>query len=163
MLFDASVAERAREVRTSASTLYRRLGRFAEDGMESLFDAPKAKRRGLPPAVRRLIVDLKAEHPAFNLNEIANVVHAAFGREPDVRSVGRVLSGEPLPLIDGEALPALPRNRRPESAPRTSFTWSQPSPTIASWKAMTSGCSPLRPPTRTDRCSSQAPRFAPRG
>jgi putative transposase len=98
VLFDASVAERAEEVGTSASTLYRRLDRFAEEGMESLFDAPAAKRRRLPPAVRRLIVDLKAEYPRFNLNEIANVVRAAFGRKPDVRSVRRVLEEEPVPL-----------------------------------------------------------------
>src|SRR3712207_4074788 len=98
VLFDASVAERAREVGTSVSTLYRRLDRFAEEGMEALFDAPAAKRRRLPPAIRRLVVDLKAEHPAFNLNEIANVVRAAFGTKPDVRSVGRVLEEEPLPL-----------------------------------------------------------------
>ena len=98
MLFDASVAERAAEVGTSASTLYRRLDRFAEEGMESLFDAPAAKRRRLPPAVRRLVVDLKAEYPRFNLNEIANVVRAAFGTKPDVRSIGRVLEEEPMPL-----------------------------------------------------------------
>jgi putative transposase len=98
VLFDASVAERAAEVGTSTSTLYRRLDRFAEEGMESLFDAPAAKRRRLPPSVRRLIVDLKAEYPAFNLNEIANVVGAAFGSKPDVRSVARVLSEEPVPL-----------------------------------------------------------------
>jgi transposase len=98
VLFDASVAERAAEVGTSESTLYRRLDRFAEEGMESLFDAPAAKRRRLPPAVRRLVVDLKAEYPRFNLNEIANVVRAAFGTKPDVRSVARVLEEEPLPL-----------------------------------------------------------------
>jgi putative transposase len=98
VLFDDSVAERAAEVETSASTLYRRLDRFAEDGMESFFDAPTAKRRRLPPAVRRLIVDLKSEYPRFNLNEIANVVRACFGRKPDVRSVQRVLDEEPLPL-----------------------------------------------------------------
>ena len=98
VLFNASVAERAAEVGKSASTLYRRLDRFAEEGMEALFDAPAAKRRRLPPAVRRLIVDLKAEYPAFNLNEIANVVRACFGRKPDYRSVARVLDGEPLPL-----------------------------------------------------------------
>ena len=98
VLFDVSVVERAEEVGTSASTLYRRLDRFAEEGMKSLFDAPAAKRRRLPPSVRRLIVDLKAEYPGFNLNEIANVVGAAFGRKPDVRSVGRVLEGEPMPL-----------------------------------------------------------------
>lgn len=98
VLFDVSVAERAAEVGTSASTLYRRLDRFAEEGMEALFDAPTAKRRRLPPAVRRLIVDLKAEYPRFTLNEIAKVVGAAFGRKPDVRSIERVLEEEPMPL-----------------------------------------------------------------
>jgi len=98
VLFDVSVTERAAEVGTSTSTLYRRLDRFVDEGMESLFGAPPAKRKRLPPAVRRLIVDLKAEYPAFNLNEIANVVRACFGRKPDVRSVGRVLDEEPLPL-----------------------------------------------------------------
>jgi len=98
VLFDVAVAERAQEVGTSASTLYRRLDRFAQKGMESLFDAPTAKRRRLPPAVRRLIVDLKAEYPAFKLNEIANVVRASFGRRPDYRSVARVLEEEPMPL-----------------------------------------------------------------
>ncbi len=98
VLFDVSMAERAAEVGTSASTLYRRLDRFAENGMESLFDAPATKRRRLPPAVRRLIVDLKAEYLRFNLNEIANVVDACFGRKPDIRSIERVLDEEPLPL-----------------------------------------------------------------
>ncbi len=98
VLFDVSVTERAAEVGTSTSTLYRRLDRFGDEGMESLFGAPPAKRKRLPPALRRLIVDLKAEYPAFNLNEIANVVRACFGRKPDVRSVGRVLDEEPLPL-----------------------------------------------------------------
>ena len=98
VLFDASVTERAAVVGTSASTFYRRLDRFAEDGMESLFDAPAPKRRRLPPAIRRLIVDLKAEYPHFNLNEIANIVRACSGRKPDVRSVQRVLDEEPLPL-----------------------------------------------------------------
>ncbi len=41
VLFDASVAERAAEIGTSTSTLYRRRDHFAEDGMESLFDAAK--------------------------------------------------------------------------------------------------------------------------
>jgi putative transposase len=98
VLFDVSVAGRAAEVGVSESTLYRRLGRFEAEGMESLFGSEHARRKNLPPAVRRLIVDLKAEHSAFNLNEIANVVHACFGRKPDVRSVKRVLEEEPVPL-----------------------------------------------------------------
>src|SRR5215204_3272222 len=113
VLFDASITERAAEVGTSTSTLYRRLDHFAEEGMESLFDAPAAKRRRLPPSVRRLIVDLKAEYPAFNLNELANVVGAAFGSKPDVRSVARVLSEEPVPLKIVRNYPPLPRDRRP--------------------------------------------------
>jgi putative transposase len=98
VLFDASVTERAEEVDISASTLYRRLNRFSEEGMESLFDVPTARRKRLPPAVRRLVVDLKAEYPRFNLHEIANVVRTAFGRKPDVRSIERVLEEEPMPL-----------------------------------------------------------------
>ncbi len=98
MLFDVSVAERAEEVGLSQSTLYRRLGGFETEGMESLFASQTAKKRKLPPAVRRLIVDLKAEYPPFNLNEIANIVQACFGRKPDVRSVARVLAEEPVPL-----------------------------------------------------------------
>jgi hypothetical protein len=50
--------------------------------MRALFDAPAAKRRRLPPAVRHLIVDLKAEYPAFSPNEIANVVRAASAGSP---------------------------------------------------------------------------------
>ncbi len=87
VLFDVAVAERAAEVGTSASTLYRRVDRFSKEGMESLFDTPTATRHRLPPAIRRLVVDLKAEYPAFRLNEIANIVHACFGRRPDYRSV----------------------------------------------------------------------------
>ena len=98
VLFDVAVAERAQEVATSESTLYRRLDRFSTAGMESLFDAPTAARSRLPLAIRRLVVDLKAEYPAFRLNEIANIVHACFGRRPDYRSVARVLEEEPVPL-----------------------------------------------------------------
>ena len=98
VLFDVSVAERAEEVGLSQSTLYRKLGGFEAEGMESLFASQTARQRKLPPAIRRLIVDLKAEHPPFNLNEIANVIRACFGRKPDVRSVGRVLAEEPVPL-----------------------------------------------------------------
>ena len=39
------------------------MDRFEAEGMESLFDTSTAKRRELPPAMRRLIVDLKAILP----------------------------------------------------------------------------------------------------
>jgi hypothetical protein len=66
--------------------------------MPGLFTTETAQRRKLLPNVRRLIVDLKAEYPPFNLNEIANVTRACFGRNIDVRSVRRVLDEEPMPL-----------------------------------------------------------------
>jgi Helix-turn-helix domain len=61
VLFGESVAERASQVGTSASTLYRRVDRFESEGIESLFNTKKAKKRRLPPALRRLIVNLKGE------------------------------------------------------------------------------------------------------
>ncbi len=66
--------------------------------MESLFDAEKARCRRLPPSMMRLIVDLKAEYPGFNANEIANPVYVRFGRRPYRKTVRRVLEQEPIPL-----------------------------------------------------------------
>ena len=40
--------------------------------MESLFGSEHARHKRPPPAMRRLVVDLKAEYPGFNPNEIAN-------------------------------------------------------------------------------------------
>ncbi len=98
VLFGDPVAERAEQTGVSESTLRRRIKRFEASGIEGLFAADTARRRKLPPNIRRLIVDLKAESPPFNLNEIANIVHACFGRKPDVRSVQRVLEGAAMPL-----------------------------------------------------------------
>ncbi len=66
--------------------------------MESLFGSEHARRKKLPPAIRRLVVDLKAEYPRFNLNEIANAVYVRFGRRPDHKTVRRILEEEPIPL-----------------------------------------------------------------
>jgi putative transposase len=75
----------------------RSVARF-EEGMESLFGAEAARRRRLPPAMRRLVVDLKAEYPGFNPNEIANAAYVRFGRRPDRKTVRKVLEDEPIPL-----------------------------------------------------------------
>lgn len=69
VLFGEPVPERSTRTGTSERTLYRRVAGFEEDGMRSLFGSPPTKRRVLPRSIRRLIVDLKAEHP--QLNEIA--------------------------------------------------------------------------------------------
>lgn len=98
VLFDVSVAERAREVGISTATLYRRLNRFEEVGVESLFDAEKAKRRRLPPSIVSMILSLKGEYPAFNTNEIANIIYILFGRRLDVRTVKAVLDENPIPI-----------------------------------------------------------------
>jgi putative transposase len=97
VLFGEPVPARAVETGTSERTLYRRIAAFRDGGMESLFGSPKAKRRVLPPAIRRKIVDLKAEHPPLNLEEIANICGALFGRRPDGHTVKAVLEESAIP------------------------------------------------------------------
>ncbi len=98
VLFGEPVSERAAETGVSERTLYRRIAGFEEAGMESLFGSRPAKRRILPPSVRRLIVDLKAEHPALNLNEIAGICYVRSGRRPHLATVRAILDEEPLPI-----------------------------------------------------------------
>ncbi len=98
VLFGEPVAERALGTGTSKRTLQRRVSGFEREGMGSLFGSSPAKRRVLPSSLRRLILDLKAEHPALNNNEISNICYVFSGRRPDVRTVGSVLHEEPLPL-----------------------------------------------------------------
>jgi putative transposase len=99
VLFCSPAAERAGETCTASErTLQRRAARFDADGMESLFGSGHARRKKLPPAIRRLVVDLKAEYPRFNLNEIANAVYVRSGRRPDHKTVRRILEEDPIPL-----------------------------------------------------------------
>jgi putative transposase len=51
----------------------------------------------LPPAICRAIVDLKAEHPPLNLEEIANICQTLFGRRPDGHTVKAVLEESAIP------------------------------------------------------------------
>jgi hypothetical protein len=98
-LFRVPAAERAVETgAASERTLQRRLARFYAEGMESLFGSEHARRKKLPPAMRRLVVDLKAEFPRFNLNEISGAVYVRFGRRPDHKTIRRILEEEPIPL-----------------------------------------------------------------
>ncbi len=99
VLFGAPADKRSQETGVSSGrTLRRRAARFDAEGMDSLFGSEAGRRRRLPPAMRRLIVDLKAEHPGFNPNEIARVCYVRFGRRPARKTVKRVLAEEPLPL-----------------------------------------------------------------
>ena len=102
VLFGNSVAERAKETGTPERTMYRRIERFEKDGMVSLFAtdpaAARAKRRGLEPHIRRMVVELKAEHPKLNDNEISNIVYVRTGRRLGKHTPGRVLAEEVVPL-----------------------------------------------------------------
>src|SRR5215211_3780633 len=100
VLFGSPASQSAKETgAASERSLQRRAARFEAEGMESLFGSEAAKKRKrLPPSVRRLIVDLKAEHPALNPNEIAAICYVRFGRRPDRKTVKRVLAEEPVPL-----------------------------------------------------------------
>ncbi len=80
MLFGSSVAERVRVTGTPERTMYRKVERFENEGPKGLFSDEGAKRQLLPRAIRRMIVDLKAEHPALNNNEIRNIVYVRTGR-----------------------------------------------------------------------------------
>jgi len=117
VLFGSPAAERAGETgAASERTLQRRARRFEAEGVESLFGSDRAGHRQLPPALRRRIVDLKAEYPGFNLNEIANVCYVLFGRRPDHKTVRRVLAEEPVPLRMGRRFP--PYHEIPERRER---------------------------------------------
>jgi putative transposase len=98
VLFGSSVAERAIEIEAAERTLYRRMDRFETEEMESLFDSETARHRKLLPTIRRLIVDLKAEHPRLSLGEIASICYVGFGRRPSKHTVKRILEEEPMPL-----------------------------------------------------------------
>src|SRR5438270_750823 len=72
--------------------------------MASLFpkdssERPEDKSRNLPPDMRQLIVDLKAEHPDFRSHEIATICFLRFGRKPSHHTVQRVLADGPRPSI----------------------------------------------------------------
>jgi hypothetical protein len=80
VLSGGSAAERAAETgAASERTLQRKIARFEVEGMESLFGSEPKRHRRLPPSTRRLIVDLKAEYPSFNLNEVSAIATRAFG------------------------------------------------------------------------------------
>ena len=79
----------AKREATTESTLRRKIDGFRTNGMESLSSTEKARRKQLPPTIRRLIVDLKGEYHAFNTNEIANIVHVVHACPGERRTCAR--------------------------------------------------------------------------
>ena len=75
VLFDVSVAERAEE---NGFRRARCTGGLAASRSNGWSASETARKRKVPSSVRRLIADLEAEYPPFNLNEIANVVQVGL-------------------------------------------------------------------------------------
>ncbi len=99
LLFDSSVAERARQTGTSQTTLRRRITGFESEGMRSLFETEQVEYRStLDPEVRRLILDLKTEYHPMRDNEIATICYVRTGERPHGRTVRRTLEGNPTSI-----------------------------------------------------------------
>lgn len=101
VLFGQPSSERAKETGAAERSLRRKAKRFDEEGMVSLLaeEAPSSPqdRRLLPPHLRQLIVDLRAEHPAFRPGEIAQICFIASGRRPSPHTIQHVLATGPAP------------------------------------------------------------------
>jgi putative transposase len=100
VLFGFTPAERAQQTGISASTIYRKATRFEQLGIRGFLEpepeAPDSKRL-LPQAIRRAIVQLKAEYPAFRPNELATICEVRFKRRPSSHTIKKILATEPAP------------------------------------------------------------------
>ncbi len=106
VLFGRSPAQRAVEIGIPARTLYRRAARFDAEGLTSLFPPPTVeKHRRLPVPIRRAIIALKAEYPAFRANEIAGSCETRFGQRPSPHTVKRILAEEVPPTRAARRFP----------------------------------------------------------
>jgi transposase len=109
VLFGETAAERARETGTSERTLYHQARLFEQEGMASLFHKKRASSteagRSLPPEMRQLIVNLKAEHPGFRPHELATICFLRFERRPSDHTVKRILADGPKPTVTGRRYP----------------------------------------------------------
>src|SRR5215207_834454 len=100
VVFGAPPVERAEEAGVSAQTIYRRVERFDQLGMQSLFEAePVEDKRALPVAIRQAIVQLEAEYPPFRPNELATICEVRFERRPSSHTIQKILATEP-PLAE---------------------------------------------------------------
>jgi putative transposase len=109
VLFGETAAERAKETGASERTLYYQVSQFEQHGMASLFSKERSPspdtERSLPPQMRQLIVDLKAEHPGFRPHEIATICFLRYARRPSDHTVKRVLADGPKPTVTGRRYP----------------------------------------------------------
>lgn len=99
VLFGFTPLERSQETGVSARSIYRKVQRFEQHGLPGLLEAEEQSdsKRLLPRVIRRAIVELKAEYPAFSAHELARICYARFGRRPSPHTIQRVLAEEPPP------------------------------------------------------------------
>jgi transposase len=114
VVFGDSPAERSRQTGAAERTLYEKAHRFDDEGVPSLFRAGRGPT--LKPEIRRLIVDLKAQHPPLDLGEIAAICYVQFGKKPSKNTVKAVLREEPAPLFPKRHFP--PYHEMPEGRER---------------------------------------------
>src|SRR5256885_14790884 len=98
ILFGQTPGERAKETGTAQRTLSRKADEFERYGMQSLFASEeqggaRETSKALPPEIRRLIIDLHAEHPAMSWREIAAICYIRYARRPDHKSVKHYAHG----------------------------------------------------------------------
>lgn len=99
VVFGYSPAPRARETGAAERTLYEKADRFDREGMLALFNKDQVRGPTLNPAIRRLIVDLKVQHPPIGLGEIAQICYVQFEHKPSKNTIKAVLRDEPAPLF----------------------------------------------------------------
>jgi transposase len=109
VLFGETAAERAKETGTSERTLLYQAKQFELEGMASLFHKERVPSsdpgRSLPPEMRQLIIDLRAEYPGFSLREISDICFLRFGRHISHHTVQRVLADGPPPTVSTRRYP----------------------------------------------------------
>lgn len=90
---------RARQTGVPERTLYEKADRFDREGMLSLFPKEQIRGPNLDSQIRRLIVDLKVQHPPMSLGQIAQICYVQFEHRPSKNTVKAVLRDEPAPLF----------------------------------------------------------------
>lgn len=117
VLFGRSPAERAKETGAAERTLYRQADRFDRLGMQSLFAPAKVeKHHRIPEDIRQHLLTLKAQHPAFRVEELVQIGDIRFGRRLSHHTVKRILAEGPLPPVARRRFP--PYHAIPTSAER---------------------------------------------
>jgi putative transposase len=102
ILFGQPIAERAEQTGVAERTLFRAVERFDHQGMPGLLPAARVGQRGrIPPVLRRVILELKAEYAGLSPHEIARICYARFDRRPSHHTVEQILAEHPVPEVLG--------------------------------------------------------------